>query len=144
MISRARPSRRGPVGFARLFCKHNDGGATAPAAGSWSLWRATAAEAAYATRLLVQQMKDVYFREDIKEAINQRKVKIKANRGEIRQYEPCEFRLEFRTRVSCRLCQARMDLPLDLHIGHRETGRRGAGSSPTTSGTAKTINWKYR
>jgi hypothetical protein len=52
-------------------------------------------EAAHGARLIVTQMKNVVFKEDIEEPISAARVRIKVDRGEIRRYEPCEFRLEF-------------------------------------------------
>ena len=52
-------------------------------------------ESMYAARLLFQQMEDGYFSDDIKDAINQKKVRIKIDHAEIRPYDPCEFRLQF-------------------------------------------------
>jgi hypothetical protein len=49
----------------------------------------------YAARLLFEQMEDGYFEDDIKDAINEKNARIKTDHGEIRPYEPCEFRLEF-------------------------------------------------
>jgi hypothetical protein len=52
-------------------------------------------EAAYAARLLLKEMKSGFFKEDIRGEIEAKRVRIKVDRGEIRRYQPCEFRLEF-------------------------------------------------
>ena len=52
-------------------------------------------EAMYAAQLLVRQMNDGYFNEDIQTEVKNGKVRIRTDHGEVRQFEPCEFRLEF-------------------------------------------------
>jgi hypothetical protein len=57
--------------------------------------RLCSCEAMYAARLLFRQMKDGFFKEDIQTEIETSMVRIKVDRGAIRQYAPSEFRLEF-------------------------------------------------
>lgn len=52
-------------------------------------------ETMYAARLLLRQMGQGLFRDDIEHAINAKEVGIKTDHGTIHPYEPCEFRLEF-------------------------------------------------
>jgi hypothetical protein len=52
-------------------------------------------EAAYAAKLLLKEMTDGFFKEDIQGEIEAERVRIRVDRGEIRRYQPCEFRLEF-------------------------------------------------
>jgi hypothetical protein len=52
-------------------------------------------ETRYAARLLLRQMEEGYFRSDIEKAINDSKFTIKTDRGTIRPYDPCEFKLQF-------------------------------------------------
>jgi hypothetical protein len=47
------------------------------------------------TQLLVRHVNDGYFSEDIQTEVRNGKVKIRTDHGEVRQFEPCEFRLEF-------------------------------------------------
>jgi hypothetical protein len=56
-------------------------------------------EAMYAARLLTRQMKDGYFKDDVKTEIEAKKIRIKVDHGEVRQFDPCEFRLEFLKRA---------------------------------------------
>lgn len=51
-------------------------------------------ETIYAARLLFKQMEDGYFKDDIEAAIKAKQVRIKVDHGDIRPYDPCEFRLE--------------------------------------------------
>jgi hypothetical protein len=52
-------------------------------------------EAMYEAQLLVRQMNDGYFSEDIQTEVKNGKLRIRTDHGEVRQFEPCEFRLEF-------------------------------------------------
>jgi hypothetical protein len=52
-------------------------------------------EAMYAARLLVKQMEDGCFKDDIENEVKGNRVRIRVDHSEIRQFEPCEFRLEF-------------------------------------------------
>jgi hypothetical protein len=45
--------------------------------------------------LLFRQTKDGYFKNDIQTEIEAKRIRIKVDHGEVRQYDPCEFRLEF-------------------------------------------------
>ncbi|HWO37430.1 MAG TPA: hypothetical protein VNO32_52300 [Candidatus Acidoferrum sp.] len=52
-------------------------------------------DAMYDAQLLVRQMNDGYFSDDIQTEVKNGKVRIRTDHGEVRQFEPCEFRLEF-------------------------------------------------
>jgi hypothetical protein len=52
-------------------------------------------EAMYAARLLVKQMEDGCFKDDIENEVKGNRVRIRVDHADIRQFEPCEFRLEF-------------------------------------------------
>jgi hypothetical protein len=52
-------------------------------------------DAMYAARLLIKQMEDGYFKDDIEKEVRENRVRIRVDHAEIRQFEPCEFRLEF-------------------------------------------------
>jgi hypothetical protein len=52
-------------------------------------------DAMFAARLLVKQMEDGYFKDDIDKEVSENRIRIRVDHAEIRQFEPCEFRPEF-------------------------------------------------